>query len=477
MSEYDGTILFKEWLPDLPELNNSGLTEARNVLPFDGTYKSFYPLTANSTAAAARPVGAIYPSGASGSTFFDHIYAGLPTALHLYNSSIGWTNKSGSTYGSTTDWDFAQFDELVIATNGVNVPQRHTLGSASNFSTLGSTAGTAPVAKAVGIVNRFVMLGNLEASGGFEREHVVQWSGIDAPASWPTPLSATAIAQQSGSQELPKESGPVTGIYGSDQHALITQAGGLTRVTYVGGGVVFQFDTISKTHGAAFANASIFVNGLLYFVSVRGFCVSDGVQILSIGDGKVDRYFLDNVSFSDSLRMRAAHDAKRKLILWCIPTSTSVAGQPNLMLIYNYEEKRWSRTDQISEVLFTPPSALPLLGPHGFDSSNRIATFTGTPGSAVLTTGEMEPNPGGYASYQGVKPLVDATVNAVTVAMGTRNNRTDAVSYTSETTANSRTGFCNFRNEARYHRARLTVTGTFNAAQGLEYQAEASGYT
>lgn len=477
MSEYDGNIIFKEWLPDLPPLNNPGLTEALNVLPFDGTHKSFYPLTASSTAAAARPVGAIYPSGANGSTFFDHIYAGLPTALHLHSAATGWTAKSGATYGSTTDWDFAQFEELVIATNGVDVPQKHTLGSASNFSTLGSTVGTAPVSKSVGIVNKFVVLGNLEASGGFSREHVIQWSGINAPGDWPAPNSATAIAQQSGQQELYKELGPVTGIYGADQYGLVTQAGGLTRMTYVGGSVVFQFDTISKTHGAAFANASILVNGLLYFVSARGFCVSDGVQVQSVGDGKVDRYFLDTVSFSDSLRMRVAHDPKRKLIMWCVPTATSTAGQPNLMLIYNYEEKRWSRTDQVAEVLFTPPSALPLLGPHAFDSSNRIATFTGTPGTAILTTGEMEPNPAGYTEEFGIKPLVDVTLNAITVAMGTRNDRQGAVSYTSETTANSRSGFANFRASARYHRARLTIAGTFNAAQGLEYQAEAGGYT
>jgi hypothetical protein len=78
---------------------------------------------------------------------------------------------------------------------------------------------------------------------------------------------------------------------------------------------------------------------------------------------------------------------------------------------------------------------------------------------------------------QGIKPLVDVTLNAVTVAIGTRNDRSSSVSYTSETTANSRSGFANFRSEARYHRARLTITGTFNAAQGLEYEAVPSGYT
>jgi hypothetical protein len=51
------------------------------------------------------------------------------------------------------------------------------------------------------------------------------------------------------------------------------------------------------------------------------------------------------------------------------------------------------------------------------------------------------------------------------------------VTYTAESTANSRSGFCDFRSEARYHRARVTITGTFNAAQGIEVDAVWSGAT
>jgi hypothetical protein len=476
VSDYDGSIFFKDWLPDQPDLNNPGLTEALNVLPYDGTFKSYLPLTAISTAGPSRPLGALYPSGANGSSFFDSIYAGFQNALGLYTSAGGWTNNSSTAYSSTTNWDFEQFDNLIIATNGLNVPQRQTLGATSSFTAL-AVSGTAPAAKCVGIINRFVFLGDLEASAGIEREHMVQWSAIDAPTNWPTPDSATATATQSGLQELPKALGPVREIYGGDQHGLIFQAGGITRVTYAGPPTVFSFDTLSKTHGLSFRNGSIAVNNLIYFISLRGFCVTDGVEVVPIGDGKVDRYFLSRVSFSNAERVHAAHDAVKKLVVWNFPSTGATAGQPNELLIYNYEEKRWSRSNQVSEVLFTPPLALPLLGPYGFDSLNRICAFSGTPGTAVITTGETEPNPGGFSRMQGIKPLVDVTLNAVTVAIGTRNDRSSSVSYTSETTANSRSGFATFRSEARYHRARLTITGTFNAAQGLEYEAVPSGYT
>lgn len=467
---------FGEWLPDLPDLGNPGLTVAMNVLPYDRSYKAYLPLSAVSVPGPSRPMGAFYPSGANGSSFFDSIYAGFQTSISVYTSAGGWTNRSATVYSSTTNWDFEQFDDLIVATNGVNVPQRHTLGATTNFTTL-AISGTAPAAKCVGVINRFVFLGNLEASGGVTREHVVQWSAIDDPTNWPTPSSATAIATQSGSQKLIKALGPVQDIYGGDQHGLIFQIGGLTRVTYVGPPVVFQFDTLSRTHGAAFRNSGITVNESVFFVSLRGFCVSDGVTVASIGDGKVDRYFLSRVSFSNSERVRAAHDAVKKLIIWCYPSTGAVAGQPDSLIIYNYEEKRWTQSDQVSECPFTPPTALPLLGPHAFDASNQICTFTGTPGTATLTTGEVEPNPGKCALINGIKPIVSSPGLTPTIAVqvGSRDDQGTTVSFSATTAPTSRTGFADMRSDARFHRARVFIAGNFDKALGLEIDATPTG--
>jgi hypothetical protein len=109
--------------------------------------------------------------------------------------------------------------------------------------------------------------------------------------------------------------------------------------------------------------------------------------------------------------------------------------------------------------------------------SARLATFTGTPGTAILETGESEGNIGGMMFVRGVRPLVDVTVNAVTIAIGYRNDQNSTPTYTSEVTANSRSGECNFRNEARFQRVRMTVTGTFNSAQGVGVDAIPSGGT
>jgi hypothetical protein len=251
-------------------------------------------------------------------------------------------------------------------------------------------------------------------------------------------------------------------------------------MTYIGGSVVFQFDPIDSAEGAFFIGGSVQVGPLVYFIYRSGFCRTDGVTIQHIGDGKVDRHFWNRVESIGNAQYRvfAAYDHVRRLVYWLYPSS-GAGTTPDSMLIYHTEANRWARASFSGYLPLTAPGGIinsrSVL--KGFNSTPKLVTFDGAPGTATIITGEAELNPGGHAFVQGVKPLVDVTANAVTAALGSRNDQSSSVSYTSEITANSRSGFCNFRSDARYHRARLTIAGTFNAAQGLEYEAVPSGYT
>jgi hypothetical protein len=482
MSEYDGSILFKEWLPDLPELNNAGLTEAKNCVPLNGTYKSFdtfsTSLTLGSIAATVNGAFSTYTP-----TDSYVVFAGSDTRLFRNIAGAGFNDVSAVTYNTAAGryWRFAQYQDVVVATNWGNVPQYATIGLAANFATLGSTAGTAPRAQHVGSIGQFILLGDTTTD-----EAHLQWSGIDAPLSWPTPGSATAIAQQAGEQFLSGESGKITGISSGDQFGLIFQKFAITRATYIGGSAVFQFDQISKGRGMYYPNSLVEVGGLAYFIAQDGFCRSDGVQVQPVGRGKVDKWFRDNVGQGSSYenRVYGAVDLIDNIIYWAFPESGTSTGTPTHILMYSLTEDRFSHAVQTlgSLVAGVPAQAQPynksLPGwVKGFSTANALGYFSGAPGTAIFTTGEMEPNPAGYADEFGIKPLVDQSLNGITIAMGTRNDISAAVTYSAEQTANSRSRFANFRTSARYHRARLTVTGTFNAAQGLEYQAEPSGYT
>jgi hypothetical protein len=488
-----------EWFPDLPFLENPGLVEALNAIPTDKHYKEFLPLSTADDALGARVSGAFSAIDSSGTTY---VYAGNSTALSVKSGS-SWVELSGATYNTALDgyWRFTQHDALVIATNYEDGPQAATVGAAT-FGAL-ATSGTAPKARQVAQVGQFVMLGDTNESVNGIVPHRVQWSGIDAPRSWPEPGSDTAIAQQAGEQFLNVEAGPVSGIFGGDQYAIIAQRTSITRATYVGGGIVFQFDTIDENRGAWFPNASVQLGRVVFFAGFDGFYKTDGVSVVPIGAGKVDRTFLADCDQSFRERVRAAIDYQNKCIVWTYPTVTASSGTPNRVLFYNFAEDRWSHAEDEIEVIFPAYSAgltldqldalytsiddialsLDSLEFQGgvktmmaFGPDHKLGTFSGAQPVARFETGEIELNPDGLAFVSGVRPLFSGNPTDIAVQLGTRSAQdNEARSFTAAVSRYARTGRCDFRKTARFFTARIDVTGGFDRSLGLKVEWQPAG--
>jgi len=485
MSDYDGTVIFKEWLPDLPELNNPGLLEALNVLPLNGAYASYAPLSGSGTANAfsGTACGAFMSRWGTGTAVYASVDAVSTNRLLKHNGSSWITSSAARSPLGTLHTSFEQYGNLILATDGANGLSAVTVSSATTFNAV--SVGASP--QFVGVIGQFVVVGNFPNTDT-SNSASIRWSAIDNPLSFPVPNSATAIATQAGENFFQPERGPVTGISGGDQFGLVFQQGAVNRLTYVGGSVVFQIDPVDEQRGAYFPNSIVRVSSLTYFMAKSGFFVTDGVTIKELSRDKISSAFISEVVFTNPHRVCGAYDGKRNLIYWSYAISGASNQMQNRMIIYEPASDRFTRAnDSVSSIFTSREGSMGGLidtfdgPPMGIMSGGTLGSFSGTPGTAIFTTGETEPNPGGFADLQGIKPLVDVTVNAVTAAMGTRNDRKSAVTFTSESTANSRSGFCNFRDKggvaSRYHRARLTVAGTFNAAQGLEYEAAPSGFT
>jgi hypothetical protein len=494
----DGKVMFGQYMPDLPANDNPGLTEALNVLPVDKFYRAYHPIVGSGTALSARPRGAIAAKDTSGNAY---LYAGTATALYQRAGSA-WTDKSPAPYTTGTDdyWRFVQFDANLIATNYAEVPQKITVGSGGNFGAL-ATVGTAPRARQIGVVGRHVVLGDTIDGVNGTVPHRIQWSRIDVGTEWPVPNSADALAKQSGEQFMPSALGQVTGIAGNDQFGIVFQRAGVSRMTYIGGDLVYQFDVIDPTVGAVCPNGIVQVGNLVYFVASDGFYVTDGVSVKPVGASRFDRAFIEKFDSNYKHRLYGAIDSQSKLIYWAYPATGNTSGAPNEILIYNYSEDRITHADDDSDCLVTGLTTAvsledldalfasiddvtpPLDSPYwqggnelmlGFTSDFKLGTFSNTPGVAVIDGQEAELNPGLMTYVDGIKPIVQDTA-AITVSLGYRNNLSDAVTYSGDVTPTPRTGFADSRIEARYFRTRVKITGEFPSAQGVLYQARAMG--
>lgn len=465
-------ITFKEWLPDQPQLSSDCLITAKNVLASPSGYRHFKTFAAG---AATVPGGSASNAYAANSPTkgTNIVYI---SASDYYTSANGgaFTSRGGATVGA--EGGMVQFDNLLIAVGTGHPAYKHTIGSASNMSTLASS-GTAPGANVVGVIGRFVVIGDLLAStaNSTQRASAIRWCGIDQPESWPDPNTATALAQQAGEQEMDLRFGQVTGIHGGDQHGVVLQAGSVTRMTYEGPPTVFRFDLIDETNGSIFNRGSIRVGGLTYFISRNGFCRTDGVQVERIGLGKVDKFFWDSVNVGFAREsLNTGFDPLNNQVQWAFPTAASATC--NRLMSFNPDTGHWTYCDVALNNLVTPNRAIQGQATMLAIATGFLGDFSGTAGSATIETSDAEFNPGGRAFIDGIKPNIEssATAPAMSMRVGYRDSLDAAPTYTSATSVNAATGFGDFRVDSKYARAEFTVVGNFDKFPGMVASVEAS---
>lgn len=486
MFKSDGELRLGEWLPDQPVLNHPGLVDARNCLPVDDYYTEFSGIQTSGDALAADPVGAFAAVDDGGDP---EIYAG--TGVGLYErSGSSWTDRSDTTYNATY-WQFAQFDNYVFATNFNDSPRYRTIGSTDDFAAVTG----APDARQIGVINRFLFLGDLN-QGSSDIPHLVQWSEIDDPLSWPTPGTAAALTAQAGQQYLQAEKGAVTAVAGGQFWGLIFQKLSITRFTYVGGQVVFQIDNFEKSRGCWAPRSHIQIGNLSYFLAADGFYKTDGQAVAPIGDGKVDRWFLSRLNQGQLDRVTAAIDWGHKCIYWSFPTTTA---EPDTILAYSLTRDRFAYAQQGAQMIFQSftsgltmedlDSLFPDLDAMTISldsplwrgglptiqafSSDALGNFTGAALDALFETGETDGNLGGYAFIRGVRPLLSGSPTSVSVSLAVRDAQdNEAREFGDAVTRTTRTGVCDFREQGRYISARLEVEGGFDRAIALQFDAE-----
>lgn len=477
-------IEFGEWLPDLPEYENPGATVANGVYPARKSYRPIGALSAvSSNALDARCLGSASMKSGDGVSI---TLAGNASKIYkLIGGAFTDISKSGGySTGLEQRWRFSIFGDNIIATNNID-PMQHTSSSvADTFEDLG---GGAPVAKFVAVVRDFLMAFNIQNLG-----QRVQWSAINNVEEWTTGTS------QAGFQDLP-DGGPITGGFGGE-YGLVFQETKITRITYVGSPIIFQFDPIELNHGCIEPNSAVQYGKYIFYLSHNGFYMCDGTQAIPIGDQKVDKTFFADLDTTYMFNMSTAIDPVNKLVIWAYPGSGNTGGLPNKLLIYNWATQKWSDADMNVNILLTfltedmtlesldaiesDLDALEysldssrwkggVLGLAGFGTDNYLSDFTGNNIAATLETTEAEISPGTRTRVRFTRPIVDG---ACSIQLGHRATVQDSVTWDTAATVNAR-GRCATRAYDRYFRARTNIASgvTWTEAQGVDFGQGTSG--
>lgn len=337
------TIPFVPWRPDLSPLGTGSAAVVSGCVPRSdgwGPYKSFQALT---EALPALCRGYYYARRSDGSIA---VFAGTETHLYLLNNTtFAWevVSQGASPYSALVpeaQWQFRQFNDLVIAVQANTVPQKFTLSSSTEFEDLG---GSPPQAAHIAIVNRFVVL-----SGLLSNPRRLQWCDLDAPETW---TAGTGLADF---QDL-ADGGGCKRVSGGDNYGVIFQEEAIRSMTYApGSAVVFQIVRLA-TQDTLYAEYSVVEAGSrTFFLSAQGFKVIEPGGIpTAIGKDQVDAWFFANVDNSLLRVILGATDPAGTRVFWSFKSTSGDENLFDMLILVDFALKpmRWGLIPQSGEYL------------------------------------------------------------------------------------------------------------------------------
>lgn len=455
-------VTFGEWMPDQSGISGS-LTDAKNVVSQAIGYGPF-PTPVSFSSAAAENLTSLYAAKAPDSnTYF--FAAGLSKIYTVSGSGTLTQVNTGLTTGANDRVRFTQFGKSVIICNNAEKLKSWVLGTSSTFA---EVASTAPIAKFITVVRDFVVVANtLETT---QQQYRVRWSAINDETDW-----VENVNTQSDYQDIP-DGGQIMGIRGGE-FGLVLLERSIHRMTYVGTPFIFQFDNISRNKGCMVSGSVAQYQGITFFLSDDGFYMCDGQNVIPIGAEKVDRFFLSDASEVDFKTMSTAIDPVRKLVIW---NYKSVDATRKLM-IYNFQTKKWTygdaNTDYLGEAssgastleeldsisgsidaLTTSLDSLLYVGGKYFlggTYGTRVYSFTGSSLTGSIATGDIDVGANSVVTL--ARPIVDNGSGSLSIASRTLLNQ--SVTYGTSTAADSENRV-SLRSAGRYHRLKLTPTGS-----------------
>lgn len=476
---------FDDFAPDAPDFRNPSATFARNVIPLRGGYGPWPDLASFTSALDSRARGAVETYDRGGTP---HQYAGDAAKLYELDASFTWQDVSatgGYSTASTENWEFARWENTVIATNYSDNPQVIDMAG-GDFSELTSAFR----AKALDVVRDFVVFGNTVDSSDGDVHDRIRWSAINDSTDYT--VSPTTL---SDFRDL-KVGGAILKIIGGEIGVILSERS-IFRMQFVGAPTVFQIEEILRDIGPLSPGCVTTIGNTVFALTNRGFFALDSSGRLEpLGAGRVDEFALAQIDMENRHRITSAADPDSNRVLFAIPGLNSQGGTPNIIMLYDRNFDKWSFCEQEVELLNRAQGVgvslddLPTIGytnidamdvsldsrfwkdftEHmaAFNTSHEMGVFRGTGKPATLTTREIEPIRGQRSLVKGARPMVDAPNVSPTVTLGTRNALTDNVKFGSAKPLLASGGVA-LRGNGRFHRFRVDIpAGNWRNAVGVQ---------
>jgi len=135
---------------------------------------------------------------------------------------------------------------------------------------------------------------------------------------------------------------------------------------------------------------------------------------------------------------------------------------------YNYKTGQWGDNTAYTGLgVYSNSNKSTEIGLIRYSAGSvSVTTGFGVAQTAILTTGATDVAEGLRGVVNGVRPICNGGTH--TVRIGVQDSVGGAVTWSTVTSVNSRTGMANFRSEGRYVRIEDTIAGGFTTAIGAD---------
>lgn len=488
---------FGAWKPDSDGLNSIDAGEAVGVFPRPRGYGPWPSLAALSIDALPTACKGAITARTSTGTYV--VFAGTTTDLYKFAGvTTAWTEVTRSSavnYAVPADgyWSFCQFDDIIIACNGVDAPQFIDADTGTNFEPI---AGSPPIAKYCRVVGDHLMFMDLTTAQGpvaSSGRIQVMWSGLRDYDYW-------TIGEKSCDFATFFDGGFVMGgttLIGG----LVFQQKAINRfVKHYD--KIFDFAPIQEAQGTESPYSITPHESTTYFYGTDGFMAIGPDGMRQIGNDWIDEWFLENCDQTRVNEVVAAMDPVKMRWLVGFPTASADTGTFDHMLCFDAlnPERAWTHAPISGEYLFSSASAgwsltsvaadyatltawaafgasvgsrvwaggAPLLS--AFNTSHKWSAFAGPPVEATMQTSRFQPVPGRRAYVNGFRPIDDAAAGTGRVATSERPQTAVAWGASSDLNVH---GVIPLRASGRFHKfERVIPAGTDwgdAEARGIEF--------
>jgi hypothetical protein len=374
-----------------------------------------------------------------------------------------WQNVSPAAGTVDHHGDFVRFDDDAVYVSASRAPISKTL-TATHATLFASLAGSPPTGICAARVRNHLVIGGIST-------YDVRTSAFGDHTDWPTPGTADARAKQSISESLNPEFGGVFKILGGEKFGIILQDQALTRMTYVGGSAVYEFDTFFKVDSIGFAASAGFFGRPVtdgrnwYFYNRTGVYVTDGYTVSSLSEGRLNEaLFLNSISHplgSSGVEsaFTSAYDARRRMVLF---SGAAYSGATTYQLAYHVPTGAFSHLQHTARTAFFD-AQFSNRDVYNINATNRKLQKLSTGGTPTIAmqTGYIEIDPGYRIQLHGAHILGTGT-GSLTLAYKTA--ATSAACDVSQSSFTSMTAAGlgqkkTARGSAQYIAFRITGTG------------------